>query len=87
MAREYDHLFKLLIIGDSGKLYILVYQCSVCRGVGAPTYFHGYSSTARTHGGCVCVLCTALCDHVGILSYRSFTGLLYCSLCGPTSSV
>lgn len=21
MAREYDHLFKLLIIGDSGKLF------------------------------------------------------------------
>lgn len=24
MAREYDHLFKLLIIGDSGKLAVIV---------------------------------------------------------------
>lgn len=23
MAREYDHLFKLLIIGDSGKLHMV----------------------------------------------------------------
>ena len=32
MAREYDHLFKLLIIGDSGKLHNDYLKCVyVCR--------------------------------------------------------
>ena len=31
MAREYDHLFKLLIIGDSGKTPLLWLMCG-CPG-------------------------------------------------------
>lgn len=29
MARDYDHLFKLLIIGDSGEFLIFFYFCFV----------------------------------------------------------
>lgn len=31
MARDYDHLFKLLIIGDSGKFFIKFFLSNIKR--------------------------------------------------------
>jgi len=40
MAKDYDHLFKLLIIGDSGKLRN--YLCTVPLACSAKTALHKY---------------------------------------------
>ena len=39
MAREYDHLFKLLIIGDSGKFNSLAIIAVRVSGISASTFF------------------------------------------------